>query len=352
LSFSHTPNKFLNLLNQAASIISPNAASSACQTDPRLDGHLPPAATDGRSSDIPSRLLAGSFPSLGFSLEWHDFESAGEVNWARCFHPDSVELCLNLSGNGHVQHSRREATFAPGTAGFYAQRKPSLKAWRDPAEHHQFFTVRFSVPFLRQQLAGSDGALHPLVEGLMREQKRFAGISELHRLSSEQQHLVGRLLHPTVALGARPLWYQGKALEMMAEFFFERQGADEFFCDRQRRVARERVDRVLAILKRRPSDPPSLEDLGREAGCSPFHLSRIFSKEMGLTIPQYLRQLRMERAAELLRSGRFNVTEAALEAGYSSLSHFTVAFRETFGCCPGLYPLKTSTQAPQATAKE
>ena len=58
-----------------------------------------------------------------------------------------------------------------------------------------------------------------------------------------------------------------------------------------------------------------------------------------MTIPQYVRQIRMERAAELLKSGKFNVTEAALEVGYNSLSHFSQAFCETMGCCPGLYPL-------------
>jgi AraC-like DNA-binding protein len=78
--------------------------------------------------------------------------------------------------------------------------------------------------------------------------------------------------------------------------------------------------------------------LGHEVGCSPFYLSRIFSREVGLTIPQYLRNLRMERAAELLRTGRYNVTEAATEVGYSSLSHFSKAFCETIGCCPVLYP--------------
>lgn len=63
-----------------------------------------------------------------------------------------------------------------------------------------------------------------------------------------------------------------------------------------------------------------------------------------MTIPQYLRKLRMERAAELLRSGKYNVTEAALEVGYSSLSHFSQAFCQTMGRCPGLYPLKTPQQ--------
>jgi AraC-like DNA-binding protein len=123
----------------------------------------------------------------------------------------------------------------------------------------------------------------------------------------------------------------------MAQFFFAPKDP-EFFCMRQKRLARERVERVKEILRRDLSNPPTLEMLGQEAGCSPFYLSRIFSREAGLTIPQYLRNVRMERAAELLRTGRYNVTEAATEVGYSSLSHFSKAFCEIIGCCPVLYP--------------
>jgi AraC-like DNA-binding protein len=118
----------------------------------------------------------------------------------------------------------------------------------------------------------------------------------------------------------------------------------EMFCTRQQRLAQERVERVIFLLKQNLAEPPSLEALGRKIGCSHFYLSRIFSTQTGQTITQHLRQLRMEKAAELLRSGDYNVTEAALEVGYSSLSHFSAAFHETFGCCPGLYPLKTPTQ--------
>ena len=59
----------------------------------------------------------------------------------------------------------------------------------------------------------------------------------------------------------------------------------------------------------------------------------------------------MERAAELLKRGACNVTEAAFAVGYSSLGHFSTAFHETFGCCPGLYPLKTSTLRKAARAE-
>jgi len=78
---------------------------------------------------------------------------------------------------------------------------------------------------------------------------------------------------------------------------FERRGPDENFCDRQKRVARERVDQVIGLLRQNLVEP-SLEEIGRKVGCSPFHLSRTFPRA-GMTISQYLRKLRMERAAEL-----------------------------------------------------
>jgi AraC-like DNA-binding protein len=65
---------------------------------------------------------------------------------------------------------------------------------------------------------------------------------------------------------------------------------------------------------------------------------------MGRSIFQHLRELRLERAAALLCEGKMQITQIALEVGYASPSHFTSAFRETFGCCPGLYPLQTPTQ--------
>jgi AraC-like DNA-binding protein len=236
--------------------------------------------------------------------------------------------------------------FAPLTAGFYLPGARALKAWRQPGQRHQFITVEFTPRWLRGQLGACDGALHPAVERFVRDDPR-ASLGEVRRLTAEQELLFDSLAHPPVFQGARPVWYQSKLLQLAVDFFFGRSG-DELFCDRQKRAARERVDRVLAALRQRLDEPPSLEEIGREVGCSPFHLSRTFSRETGMTIPQYLRKLRMERAAELLRSGKYNVTEVAMEVGYSSLSHFSQAFCQIMGCCPGLYPLKTRTQALSA----
>jgi AraC-like DNA-binding protein len=289
------------------------------------------------------RQLYGGFYDLGVSIEWHEFEPAHAFEWSRSFHADSLELCLNLAGHGSVGYKGSLLEFEPLTAGFYLPGRRGLQAWRDAGDPHGFLTLEFSARFLRQQLSKCDGALHPVVENFVRHDPPPARLGEIHRLSAAQEQRIAHLLNPPVLQGARPLWYQGNVLEIMAEFFFERRGDDELFCDRQKRLARERVDRVVALLQQHLAEPLSLEEIGREADCSPFHLSRTFSAQTGMTIPQYLRKLRMERAAGLLRSGKYNVTEAAMAVGYSSLSHFSQSFCQTMGCCPGLYPNKTPT---------
>jgi AraC family transcriptional regulator len=281
------------------------------------------------------RQLYGDFEKLGVSVEWHDFQTPQALDWGRSFHPDSIEFCLNLGGRGAVQMARTRSEFTPGTSGYYAIASESLNATREANDHHQFVTLEFSRSHLQKQLAPHEDDLDPAMRSSVFDERPH--VSMPRPMTSEQRKVVASLTEPPVAKAAQILWYQSKALELMAHFLFEPKDP-EFFCMRQKRVARDRVERTKELLARDLANPPTLEQLGAEVGCSPFYLSRIFSREVGLTIPQYLRNIRMERAAELLRSGRFNVTEAAIEVGYSSLSHFSKAFCETIGCCPVLYP--------------
>lgn len=312
---------------------SPRARSAGTQEHPLREANI------WSSIHAQWRRVYGSFYALGVSVESHDFQVDGRFDWSKSFHPNSVEVCINLTGKGAVRSASKELTFGPATIGFYAAGENGLSAWRELGPAHKFVTVEFSAKFLRDRLSACDGGLHPVVEGFMRNARR-GEIGAAHQLTVEQERLAAQLIQPPVPMTARSLWYESKVLELMVSCFFERPCEDELFCERQKRVARERVDRVIALLRGRLEEPPTLEEIGRVAGCSPFHLSRTFSQEMGMTIPQYLRKLRIERAAELLRSGKFNVTEAAMEVGYSSLSHFSQAFCQIMGCCPALYPAK------------
>ena len=284
------------------------------------------------------RQLYGDFDRMGISVQWHDFRSEQSLDWGRSFHPRSLEFCLNLEGRGEVGRPGSErSAYLPGNSGYYALADDPLSATRRARERHQFVTLEFSREHLQRQFVQNEADLEPELRRVVFGDKNESVVAPARAMSMEQRAVVASLAEPPVAKAAQVLWYHSKALELMAHFLFAPKDP-EFFCMRQKRVARERVERTKELLARDLANPPTLEMLGQEVGCSPFHLSRIFSREVGLTIPQFLRNLRMERAAELLRSGRYNVTEAATEVGYSSLSHFSKAFCETIGCCPVLYP--------------
>jgi AraC family transcriptional regulator len=311
----------------------------------------PVTSPDLQTNSLPAgaRLL---FQGQGCSLVSVQIPAATVFNWTAAFQPDSLALCLNAAGIGSIRLPSESINVQPGAACFCVTGRSGVKASREATHNHRFVMLICSNSYLKARLGACDGALHPLVERAVNGNYRSAGLSQAFELSLDQQRLLEEIEQPPVPQAARTLWYEAKVLQLMADFLFVRPDKDELFCDRQKRLARERVSRTIELLKERLVDPPSLEQIGRLVGCSPFHLSRTFSKETRMTIPQYVRKLRMERAAELLKTGKCNVTEAALEVGYSSLSHFSQAFCQTIGCCPVLYPLGLQAKAPQRAIKE
>jgi AraC-like DNA-binding protein len=272
-----------------------------------------------------------------FRVAVAEFRQPKAYDWTADFRPDRILLCINLSGRGEIACGSSAARYGDNTWGFFYTGRGEWTATRAAGEAHSFVTLSWSRAAFQAQFPNGQEELAPLLRACLQPKAAPAAMPTAP-LSLRLAALAGELREPPVSEAAAGLWYQGKALELLSLLAFEQAKPQEMFCSRQKRVSRERVDRTVQILQDNLSEPPDLETLGSQVGCSPFYLSRLFSKEMKATIPQYVRELRMQKAAELLRSGRYNVTEAALEVGYNSLSHFSKAFWEKFGCCPGLYP--------------
>ena len=79
----------------------------------------------------------------------------------------------------------------------------------------------------------------------------------------------------------------------------------------------------------------SLEELGRLAGCSPYHFQRMFSYLAGVPLKEYIRRRRMTHAAADLRQGD-KVLDVALRYGYDSPTAFNRAFQAVHGVAPSL----------------
>lgn len=96
----------------------------------------------------------------------------------------------------------------------------------------------------------------------------------------------------------------------------------------------EKIRYVRDLLEQHLADPPSLSRLARLAGTNEFALKKGFKQVFGMPVFQFLQQLRMARATELLRTGESVISEVALAVGYDNLSAFARAFRQTHGMTP------------------
>lgn len=165
-----------------------------------------------------------------------------------------------------------------------------------------------------------------------------AGWCEMTARPEILAQVVPALRTPAVSGAARAFWFESQFKALLALLcFVPARSEEEFFCSRQKRLARVRVARAKSKLEARLDEAFDLNRLAAEVGCSSSYLSRTFSATTGMTITQYVRKRRIEKAAEMLVTGRYNVSEVAVEVGYQSLSHFSKAFQQVKGCLPSKY---------------
>jgi len=100
--------------------------------------------------------------------------------------------------------------------------------------------------------------------------------------------------------------------------------------------ARERAEAeaLRGLLSASPGGRHRLDALARRFGSTPFRLCRSFRSVTGSTIHKYLTGIRLHRAVDRLAGGCRDLTDLALELGFSSHSHFTSTFRKSLGVTP------------------
>ncbi len=98
-----------------------------------------------------------------------------------------------------------------------------------------------------------------------------------------------------------------------------------------------RIERVLSYIHCNLDDSLTVERLAAQSCWSRWQFQRVFTAATGFTVAQYIRQLRLSRAAELLVSTPQRQLDIALNCGFDTEISFSRSFRQMFGCSPGTY---------------
>lgn len=99
---------------------------------------------------------------------------------------------------------------------------------------------------------------------------------------------------------------------------------------------------VIEYLNAHIQEDISHDEIAKRYRIHPGYLSRLFKQEMGETMSDYLLRIRIEKAAVLLKEGRYKIGEVASMVGYSASSYFSLMFKKYTGCSPREYGQRIS----------
>lgn len=100
------------------------------------------------------------------------------------------------------------------------------------------------------------------------------------------------------------------------------------------------IDKALSFIYAQYSTDIKIGELAEKLNVDRSHFSTEFRKRLGKSPAQYIRKLRLERAAELMRVYGESPSVAALSVGYDDLAHFSKNFKKQFGVSPREYKIK------------
>jgi AraC family transcriptional regulator of arabinose operon len=99
----------------------------------------------------------------------------------------------------------------------------------------------------------------------------------------------------------------------------------------------EQVERAIQIFHTEFKNPFSLSDYAKQCNMSVSWFARIFRQQTGLSPQQYLINVRINKAKELLVSSSYNISEIAEIIGYQNPLYFSRIFNKYIGCSPSEY---------------
>lgn len=95
-----------------------------------------------------------------------------------------------------------------------------------------------------------------------------------------------------------------------------------------------RIEQLLTKIHSDFTPTSSIKQLAESVGVSVSYLQHLFKQEVGQSLAKYIKDLRLQKARELLEATHLNVNEIRLKIGWKRKAHFFRDFKQKFGSIP------------------
>ena len=230
-------------------------------------------------------------------------------------------LTLITRGEGTQTINGKDVYFSPGYM-FFLSPADFHKNTLAPGESYDYCGVKFNYEMLDSRLA-SLCAISSFPIALKLSDQAFSSAKEIFaRLVEESANGSERL--------ASKIYLQTMVEELVIIALREFSVCPE-------RIESVFLNRALGYLYSHFAEDINVSTAAAYVGYTPNYFNTVFRKTVGIPFGEYLRDMRLKYAENLLRSGDLTVTEVAVESGFESPAHFSRSFSEKYGTSPREY---------------
>jgi len=251
--------------------------------------------------------------------------------------PDRVKLRFTLSGNGTIYNkvNKQQYIFNSNQQNIIYMPELDGKGEYDTGSNYRFFEVHFAKEKFLRLAENSNRTLQILADHL--DAGRYAQMAEQNLpISWAMQECIQSILNCTYTEGLKSMFIESKCTELLVlqADAFEKAIAKNESTPLPSAYDKDCIYNARDYLIRNIDQPPSIAELARICGINEFKLKQGFKGLFEKSIFGYLNNYKLNHAKELLLEGT-QIKSVAFQLGYSSVPHFSNAFRKKFGVSPG-----------------
>ena len=242
----------------------------------------------------------------------------------------AIHLCLQLEGSVRSSFEGISAALKPKTHHylFVQGQEYELTFEREVKLAH----IEFGLDYFKSLLCPSERWSAELHEKIQRQQMIYSGGSIACRNTNE---IIQSILNCGLTGNLRKLFLEAKVMELVALQLEHYRGLKEIQAPGSlRKSDLNLMDEVKSFLSTNFTEEHSLHSIATHFGINEFKLKKNFKLKFGHTVFDFLFDLKMDHAYQLLRDGGKFVNEVSREVGYKNPNHFTTAFTKRFGVSP------------------